>query len=144
LTLLIRPVIPSDLPALVEIEQACFSVPTWAAKDFLADQCRVAELDGQIAGFLISRQIFPGDAQTPAEREILNVAVRPISRRVGIASALLRHELRHRATFFLEVRESNVAAQTLYKRFGFVEITRRQAYYRTPVETAIVMCLKWC
>ena len=132
------------MPALLEIEQASFSHPCWTARDFLADRCQVAEVNGEVAGLLVSKQIFAGDAESPAEREILNLAVKESFRRQGIASELLRQELGRKAIYYLEVRESNVAAQTLYLHFGFKEIARRAAYYRSPVETAIVMSMKWC
>ena len=144
MTPLIRQANPADVPILVEIEQASFSHPSWTGRDFMANECQIAEVDSQIAGFLVSRQVFPGDAQTPPEREILNLAVAPSFRRIGIASALLQHQLTQKAIYFLEVRESNVAAQALYRRFGFIEIGRRPSYYRSPVETALVMRLKWC
>ena len=140
----IRPATTADLAALLEIESECFARPHWGADDFVEENCQVAEIGPSIVGFLVSRQTFRGDASSPPEREILNLAVRAPFRRLGIASALLRHELARKAIFFLEVRESNVSAQALYRRFGFVEIARRPGYYESPVETAIVMRMKWC
>ena len=40
---------------------------------------------------------------------------------------------------FLEVRESNVAAQSLYQSAGFQQVSRRRRYYEEPVEDALVM-----
>ena len=50
-------------------------------------------------------------------------------------------ESRYRGVRFviLEVRASNEAAQTLYKKLGFKLIGRRRDYYRVPVEDALVM-----
>ncbi len=127
-----------DLPALIEIEQASFANPHWQAQDFLRYHCIVAEVEGQIVGFLVSRETIP------TEREILNLAVAPAYRRTGIATALLRHELSRKMVYFLEVRESNAAAQALYRRIGFVEVGRRPNYYDSPRERAIVMKMKWC
>ena len=112
--------------------------------DFLADECTIAEIDGRIAGFLVARQTFPAADGSPAEREILNVAVANRYRRQGIGTALLQNELGRRAVCFLEVRESNGAALALYRKLGFVEVGRRPQYYDAPVETAIVMKMKWC
>ena len=42
----------------------------------------------------------------------------------------------------LEVRESNVRAQNLYKAFGFRQIGRRRGYYPKSGEDAIVMLLE--
>jgi [ribosomal protein S18]-alanine N-acetyltransferase len=141
---LIRKVTPADALALVEIERESFPHPHWSAEGFLKHDCILAEVTGQIAGFLVSRQTFPGDAAIPPEREILNLAVAPHFRRMKIATALLKHELSRRATHFLEVRESNLPAQKLYRDFGFIEISRRPNYYEFPLERAIVMKLKWC
>ena len=129
---------------MVAIEQESFSHPNWKARDFFKHRTIVAEVEGRIAGFLVSRQNFAGDAFSPPEREILNLAVFPQFRRLGIASALLSEELQAEADFFLEVRESNLAAQALYRRFGFREVGRRRAYYQFPIETAIVMKMKKC
>jgi ribosomal-protein-alanine N-acetyltransferase len=41
----------------------------------------------------------------------------------------------------LEVRAGNLAALTLYRRFGFVEVGRRKGYYRDPAEDAVLMDL---
>jgi len=136
-TLVIRPAVSPDLDELVAIENECFTYANWQAADFLKHDCQLAEVDGKIAGFLVSREILPG------EREILNLAVSRAFRRQGVASALIQHELkRHPGEFFLEVRESNLAAQELYRKFGFVEIGRRPQYYQAPPETAIVMKMK--
>lgn len=40
---------------------------------------------------------------------------------------------------FLEVRESNVAAINLYKKYGFIEISKRLNYYNNPKENAIIL-----
>lgn len=144
MNLLIRRATRADLPALLAIEQECFPHSSWKAEDLIASECLAAAIEGQLAGFLVSKQVFAGNAEALPEREILNLAVRPCFRRLGIASALLRQELSRKAIFFLEVRESNVAAQTLYNRFGFGEVARRPEYYHSPVESAIVMRMKWC
>jgi ribosomal-protein-alanine N-acetyltransferase len=141
-TPVIRPVNPTDIAVVTEIEQESFGRPHWGADDFLRYDGSVALLEGRIVGFLISRQTLAPVGGIPAEREILNVAVLPAYRRVGIASALLHEELSHDAVFFLEVRESNVAARELYRRHGFGEIGRRKNYYQYPPETAIVMRMK--
>jgi len=71
------------------------------------------------------------------EREILNIAVSPEFRRMGIATALI-HSIED-AEVFLEVRESNRVAQKLYENLGFEDVGRRPGYYDAPPETAIVM-----
>jgi [ribosomal protein S18]-alanine N-acetyltransferase len=139
---IVRAAADADVPALAEVERLAFTVPNWPANTFLRYDCTVAEVAGQIVGFLVSRQIFKGTSEAPPEREILNLAVVPRFRREGIATLLLRFEFRNHAIFLLEVRESNLAARALYERLGFVEISRRKAYYDHPPETAVVMQMK--
>lgn len=142
MTPVIRPLNAADITVVTEIETESFGRPHWNADDFLRYDGTVAVLEGRIVGFLISRQTLASVENIPAEREILNLAVLPSYRRVGIASALLQEELSHDAVFFLEVRESNAAARELYRRHGFQEIGHRKNYYQYPPETAIVMRMK--
>src|ERR1700733_2727884 len=125
---LLRPASEADVQALVEVERLAFEGPNWPADTFLRYDCTVAEVNGQIVGFLVSRQIFAGSSTAPPEREILNLAVVPVHRRNGIATLLLQFEFLNKAMFLLEVRESNLVAQALYERLGFVEISRRKGY----------------
>lgn len=139
----LRPADYDDLADLERIETLSFATPRWRAPNFMVYDCTVAEVDGQVAGFLVFRTVFQGDDSIPSEQEILNLAVDPVFRRRGIASALLRSAVRKPGThFFLEVRESNRAARHLYETFGFKEVGRRPEYYSDPTETAIVMRLK--
>jgi ribosomal-protein-alanine N-acetyltransferase len=138
----LRPAHTGDVALLLEIERESFSDVSWQAETFLHYDCVVAEVDCQIAGFLVSWENFHGGNNALPEREILNLAVAPQFRRMGIATELLAHELRHAASFFLEVRESNAAARALYRKLGFIEVGSRPDYYRGPNETAIVMHLK--
>jgi ribosomal-protein-alanine N-acetyltransferase len=39
---------------------------------------------------------------------------------------------------FLEVRESNVAARSLYEKAGFEQEGRRKSYYTNPMEDAVL------
>ena len=77
------------------------------------------------------------------ELEILTFAVAPTSQRQGVGRALLQHAIRQArgegvTRAFLEVRESNLAAQALYTAEGFSAQGRRPSYYRDG-EAAIVM-----
>ena len=139
---LLRRATLGDIPVLLEIEHESFSNPHWKAKDFLEHECTVAVLKGRIAGFLVSRELSSGANGLRPEREILNLAVARLFRRMGIATLLLRQELNRKAVYFLEVRKSNAVAQRLYYKAGFVEVGRRRDYYQNPVEEAIVMRMK--
>jgi len=141
----IRQASPEDAAVLEEIERTCFRHDPWIAVDFLKRRCLVAELDGgPVVGFLVEHQLYAGsDLQLP-EREILNLAVLPRYRGMGVGRALLEREMQLPGIYFLEVRESNLAAQRLYRRLGFEEVGKRPYYYQTPRENAIVMRMERC
>jgi ribosomal-protein-alanine N-acetyltransferase len=97
----------------------------------------VGIVGGQIAGFICGRRIA-------VEGEILNLAVRPEFRRQGIGHALVsaileRFDRDGVRQVFLEVRESNHAAISFYKRLGFHKMGRREAYYNDPPAAALVL-----
>jgi ribosomal protein S18 acetylase RimI-like enzyme len=124
----------ADLAAIAAIQEASPEAAQWNPADYLHHDCRVADVRSCVAGFLVIRQVGPG------EREILNLAVDPAERRSGIARGLLRDELaRAKGAWFLEVRASNTAAIGLYESAGFVRAGRRPGYYQEPAEEAIVM-----
>lgn len=140
----IRPADPADSAALEQLERRCFSDP-WsvAAFDELLPLSYivglVAEWRGEIGGYLIARELA-------GEAEILNLAVVPELRRAGLGRDLLDAGLaqcraRGAERVWLEVRESNAAAQALYSRRGFTTAGRRKRYYRAPVEDALVLSL---
>jgi [ribosomal protein S18]-alanine N-acetyltransferase len=133
----------ADLNRMIEIEQACFFDNPWNLAEFATYDCLVAEIGGRIVGFLVSRELI-GNESGDGEREILNLAVDSAWRRNGIAKALIEQELRRGGSFFLEVRESNVAARRLYESLRFEVVGKRDQYYSNPVETAIVMKTKEC
>ncbi len=132
-----------DEPLLASIERECFSNPHWTADDFAKYESTVAEVDGTVVGFAVKHVVF-GGGEADFEYEILNLAVLPLYRGLGLGRALLQAQLEPPGIYFLEVRESNVAARTLYSSLGFEEVGRRPNYYRLPDETAIVMRVKRC
>jgi ribosomal-protein-alanine acetyltransferase len=130
----IRPARFTDLAVIAAIQSASPEAAWWNPPDYLKHDCRVAEVKGCVAGFLVTREVAPG------EREILNLAVDPAERRTGIARGLVGDALaRAKGAWFLEVRASNSAAIQLYESAGFKRAGRRPAYYREPAEDAIVM-----
>ncbi len=125
------------------IEQEVFADP-WSRQDFhdcvAADALfLVAEVAGEVSGYVVA-------LDAADEGEILNLAVAPAGRRKGLGRALVEavlgvlkdRDVRH---VYLEVRESNAPARALYATQGFREVGRRKAYYRRPVEDAIVLRL---
>jgi ribosomal-protein-alanine N-acetyltransferase len=148
MTLLIEPMRREDLPEVMGIEVASYALP-WTQEMFENELAR-----GDLSEILVAR--LPGAGNPPPlvgyicvwvvgdELHINNVAVDPRWRRQGFAGALLGAALNHgRARgvrrAFLEVRASNVAAQALYRRFGFEVAGIRKRYYTHPVEDAVVM-----
>ncbi len=135
----IRPATEADLPAIVGIEQAVFSDP-WSLEAFrrsLGGVVTVSVSDEAVVGYLVAHHASDFG-------EILNVAVHPDQRRHGIGWALVEDVLWRFAgegvgLVFLEVRESNTAAQRLYQRMGFESVGKRSGYYREPKEDAVVM-----
>jgi ribosomal-protein-alanine N-acetyltransferase len=140
--MIIREMCEQDLEQVARIEKEIFSVP-WSEKSF-ADACSepenvylVCDCDGKIAGYC-------GMWTVLGEGNITNMAVAEEYRRKGIAAKLMEELLKRGhekevTIFFLEVRESNTAARTLYENAGFSQIGIRKRFYERPVENAIVM-----
>ena len=124
---------------IAEIQAASPEAAQWKPADYLAYLLLVATRDARVVGFVAARPVADG------EFEILNLAVAPGFRRLGIARQLLGVLCQdYHGTFFLEVRESNQAAQMCYKSLGFQSVTRRPGYYENPPEAAIVMKFHSC
>jgi len=128
-----------DLAAIAAIQAASPEAANWRPADYLAHRLLVAIGGAGVMGFVAARPVAEG------EFEILNLAVGPEFRRQGIARELLEALFQDsHGTFFLEVRESNQAAQMCYKSLGFQSIGRRLGYYEGPSEAAIVMKFHSC
>ncbi|MBE7536117.1 MAG: ribosomal protein S18-alanine N-acetyltransferase [Anaerolineales bacterium] len=141
----IRRMTLDDLAQVIEIDKVSFSLP-WPERSFRfeitdnpASRAWVAELNGKVVGAIVAWLLVD-------EAHIATIATHPDFRRRGIASKLLSHALRMMMnegalTSVLEVRESNSAAQEMYRKFGFEESGRRPRYYRDNSEDAILMSL---
>jgi ribosomal-protein-alanine N-acetyltransferase len=138
--------IEEDIPAVAAIEEASFSIP-WTRGTFFnllkqPSACLFSAVDRHecIVGY--AAVWFVGD-----EAELGDLAVDRGARRNGVGSLLLQtvvEEVRERAfrRVFLEVRESNDGAQSLYRRHGFEIAGCRRNYYTNPIEDAVLMqCL---
>ncbi|MEO7839142.1 MAG: ribosomal protein S18-alanine N-acetyltransferase, partial [Anaerolineales bacterium] len=127
-------------------DRVSFSLP-WPERSFRfeltdnpASRCWVADVDGKIAGVIVAWLIVD-------EVHVATIATHPDFRRQGIAKNLLSYALQHLSTegaqsSFLEVRASNLAAQEMYRKFGYEESGVRQRYYRDNGEDAILMTLE--
>ena len=75
---------------------------------------------------------------------VANIAVVFNNRRRGIGSVMMRWLLAESGqkgciASTLEVRKSNKAAQSMYSELGYRSVAIRKAYYRNPLEDAVVM-----
>lgn len=126
-----RAMTADDVAAVVKLHAGVMANP-WSRQNFhdslvAGHTCSILEADGQILACLVARQLAP-------EIEILTIATRHDHQRLGLARYLLRGLLRDSAaqgmsSCSLEVRADNAAAIALYRRLGFSEVGRRQAYY---------------
>jgi ribosomal-protein-alanine N-acetyltransferase len=134
----------SDIAEIAMIERTSFADP-WSERSFSDMLIHPAAI------FLVASDdasdVPRGYSITIAvadEAEILNLAVAVTDRGQGIGGRLLDAaigEVQQRGAdvVFLEVRESNRAAIALYRSRGFTQRFRRSAYYKNPVEDALVL-----
>jgi [ribosomal protein S18]-alanine N-acetyltransferase len=135
----VRAGVAADLRDVARIQAQSPEAAQWDPHDYLRHDCAVALCDDRVAGFVVARRVAED------ETEILNLAVDRSLRRRGIGRALLYRVLSgHRGTLFLEVRESNQAARSLYNALGFQQVAVRPGYYDAPRESAIVMKFHSC
>ena len=147
---------PDDISRLLEIAGESATAAHWSETEYqhlfapkvVQEDCvLVAEIGGISGGFLVARGLG-------GDWEIENIVVSGHLRRQGVGTELLKGFLarvaeteaggsfsgeRAAKTVHLEVRESNLAAQSLYKRLGFVPAGRRKGYYSDPPEDAILL-----
>lgn len=137
-----------DLAQVLSIERNTQSVP-WSrlafeesltrseakpAESNVSHYCQVLEttaedLSPHVVGFYIVSTILD-------ELHILNIAVAPSVQGQGLGHVLMNDIFRlastHQAqSIFLEVRASNLVAQSLYEKWGFVRVSVRKNYYRS-------------
>ena len=120
-----------DLSSVLAIEAKNYNFP-WSEgifKDCLKSgnySCWICEELDVIVGYSIV-------SMAVGEAHIMNICVDPAIQKQGVGSKLLENMIelaRKKAdTIFLEVRPSNKAAVSLYKKRGFNEIGVRKGYY---------------
>jgi ribosomal-protein-alanine N-acetyltransferase len=167
----IEPMQLRDVAEVMEVEQLSFPSP-WSARAysyelqennlshyFIARQQRPLAKKGP--GFWNGLRRSLGMAASPegsilgyggfwlmaGEAHISTIAVRPEWRRRGIGELLVVAMLERAVELggnvaTLEVRVSNVAAQSLYKKYGFAKVGRRPRYYSDRGEDALIMTTK--
>lgn len=143
----ITPMSLQDLEDVLEIERSTFSFP-WPQNSFYREiinndyayyfTARLKD-ENKIIGYGGIWVLFD-------EAHITTLAVHPLYRQAGVGSILLSHLLKEALSrgacqVFLEVRDSNLAARTLYEKYDFEMIGRRKNYYYH--EDALLMVHKF-
>jgi len=144
----VRVLTMADVEQLLVVERASYRSP-WSAGMFLLELAKPRALN---LGAWDGEQLVAHAVLAPYDAvwHLLNLAVCPARRRQGIAQALLGDALRRledrailegteplRVT--LEVRRSNIAAQQLYRRYGFLPAGIRPRYYADTGEDALIL-----
>lgn len=140
---LVRLMTLADVDDVQEIEKGCFSVP-WSRESFeheiTENKCArylVIELDGRVVA-------YAGTWLVIDEAHITNVAVHPDFRGRGYGELVMRELMQLSSDtgmvwMTLEVRRSNVVAQSLYHKLGFIDVGYRKRYYEDNREDALIM-----
>lgn len=143
---LVRPMAPGDIPAVVNIDHTVFSDP-WPESLYVRElyyniQARYFVL--QLGDHILCRHEsvlrndrllgFAGIRLEVNSAHVSTLGVHPHWQRRGLGELLLCTLLyqalaEESPAVTLEVRERNVAAQTLYQKYGFGVVTRLQNYY---------------
>lgn len=107
------------------------------------------ELENQFARYVVAIRDgvvigFGGVWLILDEGHITNIAVHPEYRGIGTGDMLVEAlielcRLENIASMTLEVRKSNIIAQNLYKKHGFIEEGIRKNYYADTKEDAVIM-----
>ncbi len=143
---MIRPMRQADLLQVHQIEQKVQTHP-WSMNQFQqsldSDSCTVVEINQQIIGFCIFQTVLD-------EANLLLIAIDPEHQGQGHATTLLEQSIQllknQPIQIFLEVRESNQNAISLYEKLDFHQIDLRRNYYPTHGgnrEHAVIM-VKTC
>ena len=136
-----------DIEHIVEIDRQCFPTmlpPTSYKTEMINPMAHYFVIfDDASAPYILG---FAGLWMMAGESHIINLAVRPSHRQLGLGEFLLVCIVEasiglkaHLVT--LEVRVSNSPAQALYEKYGFIKCGRRKAYYLDNREDAVIMTL---
>ena len=132
----------ADLGAVLDIERKSFEQPY--SREILSQELkikaaylRVATHRKKIIGYIDFWLVHD-------EMELISIAVDPEFKRRGVGESLMQEMLRFAhlngaKAIYLDVRRSNVTAQALYEKFGFVKVGVRRRYYSDNQEDAIMM-----
>ena len=146
-----------DIAAVIALERTIAEAPHWSEADYdlilsevilsgsgLRRCLFVADSGGELGGFAVSKVILSG---SEALGELESVAVRGDLRRQGVGLALCKAvadwcRAQGASVLELEVRAASAGAIALYEGLGFGRVGLRRAYYRDPVDDAMLMRLR--
>lgn len=143
----LRPMILEDASDVLALHKQVFTSP-WSIVGF-----RYEVEENELAAYHVLRDEvlqppaligFVGHWLMAGEAHISTIAVQPERLRQGWGELLLLVTLRYACRqgaqlATLEVRPSNEAARTLYAKYQFEVVGRRQRYYRDNQEDALIM-----
>jgi ribosomal-protein-alanine N-acetyltransferase len=151
-TFKLRKFVPDDLQKVMQINRVC--LPENYTDFFFMDLHQrfpetfiVAEENEEIAGYIMCRIEVGlsnyGFGGLVRKGHVVSIAVMPQYRRKGVAQAVINKALEGMQYYkakqcFLEVRVTNEAGISLYKKLGF-EVTRTINGYYSDGEDAYVM-----
>ena len=137
-----------DLPALHQLDQACFARGIAYSKAELeyflthpGSSCWVAEeLNNKLVGFVI---IERASLRGRAAGHIVTLDVDPLARRHGLGTLLMQtaeEQMKQEgaAWMTLEVAENNTAARQFYRILGFVARGRIAKYYGGTIDAEVM------
>ena len=141
--IVIRAMTEEDIDSIVEIEKEAFATPgskesfLTEIRDNLLAKYIIAEIDNKVVG-------YGGIWLILTEGHITNIAVKKEYQGLGIGNKLVEGLIiyctsRGIDSMTLEVRKSNIVAQNLYKKYGFIDYGIRPKYYSDNNEDAIIM-----
>lgn len=141
--LVISSMIDADIKDVLRIEQQSFTT-TWPSNAFFQELH-----DNKLAHYFVGRVenrivAYGGIWVILEDSHVTTIAVAPEYRGRRFGEQLLLHLLdqaidRSASWMTLEVRESNAAAQALYRKYGFTTVSTRKGYYSDNNENALVM-----
>lgn len=139
----IAPMSISDVAEVTRIERASFTT-TWPPDAFY-NEINTNKLAHYFVGRIDEKIVAYGGIWVIFEdSHITTIAVDESWRGRKFGELIMLHLIsqaieRGGAWMTLEVRESNVVAQRLYRKYGFTTVTMRKAYYSDNNENALVM-----
>jgi len=140
---IIEPMADADVKEVLRIEQQSFSTQ-WPSNAFYQEMH-----DNKLAHYFVGRVdgrvvAYGGIWVILEDSHVTTIAVHPAHRGHKYGEIMLLHLLdeaieRGASWMTLEVRESNVVAQNLYRKYGFTTVSTLKVYYSDNNENALVM-----